>query len=131
MMPFWKQYQKIKIVVDDREKKYEILTVKVNKVDAELVNINRLVGTQLIKNGSKESDIEQRYCKLEAEQRELTSEFDTIQDDMSEMVKKLTRFDNEYFQSQIHMKEQRFQFEKMYTMNNDQGTGTKDASDEG
>ena len=47
LMPFWKQYQKIKIVVDDREKKYETLTVKVNKVEAEVVNITRLVRTSV------------------------------------------------------------------------------------
>lgn len=114
LMPFWKQYQKIKIVVDDREKKYETLTVKVNKVEAEVVNITRLVRTSVNQNGSKACDVEQRYAKLEGEQRELTSDFDTIQDEMSDLMKKLTRLDNEYVRSEIHMKEQRIQFEKLY-----------------
>jgi septal ring factor EnvC (AmiA/AmiB activator) len=57
--------------------------------------------------------VEQRYAKLEAEQRELTTEFDIIQDEMADAVKRLTRLDNEYIKSEIHMKEQRLHFERL------------------
>ena len=43
LLPFWKHYQKIKVVVDDRERKHEMLTGKVNRLEAELVNIKRMV----------------------------------------------------------------------------------------
>lgn len=43
LMPFWKTYQKIKVVVDDREKNYELLNGKVNRLEAEILNIKRSV----------------------------------------------------------------------------------------
>lgn len=57
--------------------------------------------------------MESRYAKLEAEQRELTSDFDLIQDDIGDLTKKLTRLDNEFIQTEIHIKEQRLQLEKL------------------
>lgn len=41
LLPFWKHYQKIKVVVDDREKKHEMLNGKVNRLEAEILNIKR------------------------------------------------------------------------------------------
>lgn len=112
MLPFWKQYQKIKVVVDDRERKYEMLTGKVNRLDAELMNIKRLVGWY-DKNGSKESDIEQRYSKLEGEQRELTSEFETLQEDMGELTKRQGRLESEYIQTELKIKNQRLHLDEL------------------
>lgn len=43
LMPFWKNCQKIKIVVDDRERNYDKLSEKLNKIETEIVNIKRLV----------------------------------------------------------------------------------------
>ena len=112
LLPFWKQYQKIKVVVDDRERKYEMLTGKVNRLDAELMNIKRLVGWY-DKNGSKESDIEQRYSKLEGEQRELTSEFETLQEDMGELTKRQGRLESEYIQTELKIKNQRLHLDEL------------------
>lgn len=43
-MPFWKNVQKTKLVVEDREKTHDRLTEKLNKIEGELVNIKQLVG---------------------------------------------------------------------------------------
>jgi hypothetical protein len=44
LMPFWKNVQRIKVVVEDRERIHDRLTDKVNKVEIELVNIKQMVG---------------------------------------------------------------------------------------
>lgn len=44
LMPFWKNVQKTKLVVEDREKTHDRLTEKLNKIEGELVNIKQLVG---------------------------------------------------------------------------------------
>jgi hypothetical protein len=41
--PYWKNSQKLKILVDDREAKHYQLAEKVSKIEAELVNIKNLV----------------------------------------------------------------------------------------
>lgn len=112
MLPFWKNYQKIKVVVDDREKKHEILTSKFNRLEAELVYIKKMVGLSN-KNGSKEKEAEQRYSKLEAEQRDITSEFEHLQDDMNDLAKRLSRLETEFIQAELAIKQQRLQKEEM------------------
>lgn len=112
LLPFWKNYQKIKVVVDDREKKHEILTSKFNRLEAELVYIKKMVGLSN-KNGSKEKEAEQRYSKLEAEQRDITSEFEHLQDDMNDLAKRLSRLETEFIQAELAIKQQRLQKEEM------------------
>lgn len=44
LMPFWKNVQRIKIVVEDRDKIHDRLNEKLNKVEIEIVGIKQLVG---------------------------------------------------------------------------------------
>ena len=43
LLPYWKNCQKVKIIVDDRERKYEKLAEKLAKIEADHVNIKNLV----------------------------------------------------------------------------------------
>lgn len=105
LMPFWKNCRKIKVVVDDREKHYERFTDKLNKLETELVNIRRL-------NDTKESDIDQRYTRLDAEHQEVKEELERTKEEMADHAKRLGRIDSEFIQAEMHIKEQRIHYEK-------------------
>lgn len=106
LLPFWKNCQKIRVVVEDREKNYDKYLTKVNKLDTEIVNIRKL-------NGAKETDVVQRHAKLESDTKEYTSNLELLNEEMEDLTKRLGRIDNEYFQAEILTKEQRIHYQKL------------------
>ncbi len=106
LMPFWKNARKIKVVVDDREKHYERFSDKLNKLETELVNIKRL-------NGTKESDLDQRFSKLDGDQREYNEEIERTQEEMEDYSKRLGRIDSEFIRIEMHVREQRRHYEEL------------------
>lgn len=67
----------------------------------------------MTQNGAKESEADSKYAKLEAEQRDITSEFETLQDDMGDLTKRLGRLESEYIQAEAKIKELRQNQEDM------------------
>lgn len=67
----------------------------------------------MTQNGAKESEADSKYAKLEAEQRDTTSEFEMLQDDMGDLTKRLERLENEFIQAELKIKEQRQKLEDM------------------
>ena len=93
-------------MVDDRERKYEIHVEKLRKLETELINIKNI-------NGTKESDIDQRYNNLERDHKELKDELDRLTENISDQSKKLGRIESEYLKAESHVKDQRTYFEKL------------------
>lgn len=99
-------------MVDDREKKHEVLTGKVNRLEAEILNIKRGV-SPADQNAAKESEAEQRYSKIEAEHRDVTSDFERLQDDIGELSKRLGRLESEFIAAEQKIKDKRLQKEDL------------------
>lgn len=62
---------------------------------------------------TKESEAEQRYSRLEGEQRDVTSDFERLQDDIGDLTKRLGRLENEYIQTEQKIKDKRVQIEEL------------------
>lgn len=112
LMPFWKNVQRIKVVVEDREKIHDRLTEKLNKVETEIVNIKQLVGYPQ-QNGTKEADLEQRNNKLNETEKDLTTEMEDLKEEMSELSKKLSRIDYEFIQAEMQIREHRAMHQRL------------------